>query len=77
MAVLPEYKGLGIGGLLLKEGESIITKDAENRFLWFNARVHAVDFYIKHDYETFGQKFDVPNVCEHIVMFKHFKRKNI
>ncbi len=72
MAILPEYKGLGLGSLLLKEGESKIRKNAEDRFLWFNARVNAVDFYKKHGYETFGQKFEVPGVCEHIVMFKHF-----
>jgi predicted GNAT family N-acyltransferase len=76
MAILPKYKGQGLGSLLLKEGESKIKKGDHDPFLWFNARVNAIDFYKKHGYENFGQKFEVPGVCEHIVMFKHFESKN-
>ena len=76
MAVISEYKGQGLGSLLLKEGESKIKQEAQNPFLWFNARVNAIDFYKKHGYESFGQKFEVPGVCEHIVMFKNFKTNN-
>ncbi|RKS43426.1 acetyltransferase (GNAT) family protein [Gillisia mitskevichiae] len=75
MAVLSKHKGLGIGSLLLKEGESKIKQENQDPFLWFNARVTAIDFYKKHGYESFGNKFEVPGVCEHIVMFKHFKSK--
>lgn len=73
MAVLPEFKGMGIGALLLKEGESIIAKKHPEPFLWFNARITAVDFYKKQGYITFGNKFDVPGVCEHIIMYRHLR----
>ena len=73
MAVLPENKGKGFGSLLLKEAESKIKKEHQESFLWFNARVTAIDFYQRHGYECIGEKFEVPGVCEHIVMFKHLK----
>jgi len=76
MAVLPEYKGQGLGTLLLKEGESKIKQEAQDPFLWFNARVNAIDFYKKFGYVSFGQKFEVPGVCEHIIMYKHLESKN-
>ncbi|TVZ27362.1 acetyltransferase (GNAT) family protein [Gillisia sp. Hel_I_86] len=76
MAILPEHKGQGLGTLLLKEGESKIKQEVKEPFLWFNARVTAIDFYKKHGYESFGQKFEVPGVCEHIVMLKHLESKN-
>ncbi len=76
MAVLPEYIGQGLGTLLLKEGESKIKQESKDAFIWFNARVSAINFYKKHGYKSFGKKFEVPGVCEHIVMFKHFDSKN-
>ena len=71
MAILSMYKGQGLGSLLLKKGESIINRETQDSLLWFNARVTAVDFYKKHAYKTIGKEFEVPGVCDHIVMFKH------
>tara|TARA_R100000935_G_C2770178_1_gene137335 strand:- start:102 stop:560 length:459 start_codon:yes stop_codon:yes gene_type:complete len=71
MAVLPFYKGKGYGAALLQEGEIRIKKFTEDPFLWFNARDYAVGFYEKYGYKTFGEKFDIPGVCPHIVMYKH------
>jgi len=76
MAILSIYKGQGFGSTLLKEGESKLTQEQQDPFLWFNARVTAVDFYKKHGYHSFGEEFEVPGVCDHIVMFKHLKSKN-
>lgn len=73
MAILPEHSRQGLGALLLKEGESRIVREDPDSFLWFNARLTAVEFYEKHGYITFGNKFEVPGVCEHIVMFKHIE----
>lgn len=75
MAVLPEFKGKGFGSLLLKEAESKIKREYQDPFLWFNARVTAIDFYKKYGYECFGNRFEVTGVCEHIVMYKHLKSK--
>ncbi|QED36254.1 GNAT family N-acetyltransferase [Antarcticibacterium arcticum] len=71
MAVLPFYKGKGYGAALLKEGEIRIKKITKEPFLWFNARDYAVGFYEKFGYQTFGEKFDIPGVCPHIIMYKH------
>lgn len=70
MAVLPFYKGKGYGATLLKEGEERLKTRVEKPFLWFNARDYAVGFYEKFGYKTFGEKFDIPGVCPHIVMYK-------
>jgi len=70
MAILAEFKNMGYGSLLLKEGEKKIDLVNKDAMLWFNARITAVDFYKKQGYECIGKTFEVPGVCEHIVMFK-------
>ena len=70
MAVLSEFKGQGFGASLLIEGEEKLKNLVSHPFLWFNARDHAIGFYEKFGYKTIGEKFDVPGVCQHIVMFK-------
>lgn len=70
MAVLSDYKGKGFGASLLIEGEKRLKNLGNNPFLWFNARDHAIGFYEKFGYKSIGEKFDVPGVCQHIVMFK-------
>ena len=70
MAILPDFNTKGYGSLLLKEGEQKIDLNHKDTMLWFNARITAVDFYKKHGYECIGKTFEVPGVCEHIVMFK-------
>ena len=71
MAVLESHKGKGYGAALLMEGEKKLRKRETPLLLWFNARDYAVGFYEKYGYQTIGEKFDIPGVCEHIVMFKH------
>lgn len=70
MAVLPDFKGKGIGAALLKAGEMELQKLDTSPFLWFNARNYAVGFYEKFGYQSIGTEFDVPGVCPHIVMFQ-------
>lgn len=71
MAVLDAFKGHGYGAALLLEGEKKLRKRETPLLLWFNARDYAVGFYEKYGYQTIGEKFEIPGVCEHIVMFKH------
>jgi predicted GNAT family N-acyltransferase len=47
-----------------------ILKEKSNNILWCNARIAAVDFYKKHGFQTFGEKFDILYVGEHYVMLK-------
>jgi GNAT superfamily N-acetyltransferase len=69
MAVLSEFKGQGFGTSLLIEGEQKLKNLVNHPFLWFNARDNAIGFYEKFGYKTKGEKFDVPGVCKHIIMF--------
>jgi len=55
MATLKEYRGFGAGKLML---------------LWCNARIVAVDFYKKYGFQTYGDKFEIPIVGKHYIMFK-------
>ncbi len=77
MAVLPDFKGKGIGAALLKAGEAELQKLDASVFLWFNARNYAVGFYKKFGYQTKGTEFDVPGVCPHIVMFQQLGEEEI
>ncbi len=70
MAVLSQFKGQGFGASLLLEGENKLRNLGNHPFLWFNARDHAIGFYEKFGYKTKGDKFDIPGICQHIVMFK-------
>jgi predicted GNAT family N-acyltransferase len=70
MAVLSEFKGQGFGTSLLIEGEEKLKNLVNHPFLWFNARDYAIGFYEQFGYKTIGEKFDVPGICQHIVMFK-------
>lgn len=71
MAVLENYKRKGYGAALLLAAEKKLRKREKPWLLWFNARDYAIGFYEKYGYQTIGEKFDIPGVCEHIVMFKH------
>lgn len=71
MAVLPDHAGKGYGAALLAEGEKKVKELDPHPLLWFNARHYAVDFYKKYGYKTIGESFDVPGVCEHIVMYRY------
>lgn len=70
MAVLEEFQKSGLGKQLLLEGEVVIKQRFQEVLLWFNAREIAIDFYSRYGYQTRGEKFMIPNVCQHIVMYK-------
>ncbi|MFO7672557.1 MAG: GNAT family N-acetyltransferase [Lutibacter sp.] len=69
MATLVEYQGFGAGKLMLQKAVEIL-KEINCNLLWCNARIAAVDFYVKQGFQTFGEKFDIAHVGEHYMMFK-------
>jgi len=69
MAVLKEHQKKGYGQQLLKFAEKL-SKENNKTFLWMNARVKAVDFYQKLNYNKVGNVFEVLDVGKHYVMFK-------
>lgn len=70
MATLSKYQGCGAGKLMMDEAFAVFKKLDVN-CLWCNARVIAVDFYKKQGLQTFGEKFDIPYVGDHYVMYKY------
>tara|TARA_R110002033_G_scaffold141375_4_gene179966 strand:- start:33071 stop:33529 length:459 start_codon:yes stop_codon:yes gene_type:complete len=69
MAVLGAYHGCGYGQQLLLYSEQLLT-EKKVHVLWMNARIAALGFYSKLNYQTIGTVFDIPKVGEHFVMFK-------
>ncbi len=72
MAVLETYRHKKIGKKLMLYVEDFC-QTQHTDFIWFNARISAEIFYKKLGYQTFGNYFMIPDVCEHIVMMKNFK----
>jgi len=57
MAVLTDFQGKGYGRSLLDFTEDWVRKTTDIRVLWCNARVSAVGFYSKRDWETISEEF--------------------
>lgn len=60
MAVLPEYRGSGLGGALLQAVHVEVAQP-----MWCNARERAVPFYRRHGWEPLGGSFDLPPIGPH------------
>ncbi len=69
MATLDEFKHKGYGSMLLNDTE-IFLKEKGTCMIWCNARVKATGFYQKLGYTLYGNKFDIPKIGGHFVMYK-------
>jgi ribosomal-protein-alanine N-acetyltransferase len=70
MAIIDDYKGLGIGNRLLENGEEKCLK-ANVNLIWFNAREIAINFYKRNNYQETGDFFNIEGVGNHILMSKY------
>ncbi|MCI4441888.1 MAG: GNAT family N-acetyltransferase [Lentimicrobium sp.] len=73
MAVLEDHRKKDFGKALIRYSEEQC-KNQNVDLIWFNARIEASGFYEKMGYQKIGVPFEIPDVGEHIVMFK--KNKN-
>jgi GNAT superfamily N-acetyltransferase len=73
MAVLEDHRKKDFGKALIRYSEEQC-KNQNVDLIWFNARIEASGFYEKMGYKKIGVPFEIPDVGEHIVMFK--KNKN-
>lgn len=73
MAVLEDQRKKDFGKALILYSEEQC-KNQNVDLIWFNARIEASGFYEKMRYQKIGVPFEIPDVGEHIVMFK--KNKN-
>ena len=69
MAVLDEFQKKGFGEALLTYYENEI-KLKKGNLIWFNARETAVGFYKKSGYKILGDRFEIPDVGPHYILFK-------
>lgn len=69
MAVLENHQGKKIGRQLLLASEACL-KPKNISAIWCNVRIKAVTFYKKYGYIEIGKPFEIPEVGEHILMFK-------
>jgi ribosomal protein S18 acetylase RimI-like enzyme len=72
MATLIEFQGLGAGRLMMQEALSIL-RALNIDCLWCNARLVAIEFYKKAGLQTFGEKFTIPYIGDHYLMFIDLK----
>lgn len=70
MAVLSEYQGQKLGDHLLEAGESMAIQRNKD-IIWCNARIIAVNFYLRNGYQIKGDPFEIKDVGTHFVMFKN------
>ncbi|CAM1340235.1 GNAT family N-acetyltransferase [Tenacibaculum amylolyticum] len=75
MATLNEARGKGYGKLLLDFATKELLK-LNITYLWCNARVVAVKFYEKNQFQIIGESFMVAIVGPHYKMYKTIKNEN-
>jgi GNAT superfamily N-acetyltransferase len=69
MAVIENQQKKGIGKALILHSESFATQQ-KTELIWFNAREHAVPFYIKMGYKITGAPFEIDAIGTHYLMYK-------
>lgn len=69
MATYAPYQGKGLGKKLLKEAEMRLQAMGVE-LVWCNARVTALDFYLKMGYVIQGPVFQLPEIGPHYKMYK-------
>ncbi len=74
MAVLENQRKKDFGKALLLHCEEEC-KNQDVDLIWFNARTEATGFYEKMGYQKTGTSFEIPDVGEHIIMYKEIKNE--
>ncbi len=70
MAVDEAYRSRGIGAQLLAHAEKHIFTHTPVRTLWCNARVPALNFYLRQGWSIVSEKFEIPTAGPHRKMYK-------
>lgn len=72
MAVAADRQRSGIGSATLQFAEAEAARRGST-IVWCNARTVAVPFYLRHDYETVGDEFELPNIGPHFFCRKRLE----
>jgi predicted GNAT family N-acyltransferase len=68
MATADGQQGLGLGTRLMKFAIDDAVEQDFSRVFWCNARIKAVPFYQRNDWQIVSEEFDVPGIGPHYVM---------
>ncbi len=69
MAVLENHRKKGYGEALIRHLETFL-RSQKIPYVWFNARIIAINFYEKLGYEIVGDAFDMSDIGVHYKMYK-------
>ena len=69
MATHPDFQGQGAGARLIQFALTHL-KAQHADLVWCNARVNAVAFYERAGFTTVGERFEIPGIGGHFVMFR-------
>ena len=72
ISVEPEWEGKGIGTIVLKELEKIVTSKGAKRII-IHARTNAVEFYKKNEYKSVEPSYTLFGEIQHTFMEKKIK----
>ncbi|MEW6236290.1 MAG: GNAT family N-acetyltransferase [Candidatus Omnitrophota bacterium] len=73
MATAPDYRGSGVGKILLQLAEEAVMEESGIRLLWCNARAAAAGFYEKQGWKIVSDEFLIPGVGPHYKMLKDLR----
>jgi predicted N-acetyltransferase YhbS len=69
MATLPEHRGRGLGGELLRAGVAEAARRGA-RLVWCNGRSGATAFYVRHGFAVRGEEFDIAPIGPHYLFVR-------
>ncbi len=70
MAVLAEYQGQKLGNILIDKAEKLL-RQKQVELLWCNARIKALNFYLRKGFEIYGEPFEIEPIGTHYALFKN------
>lgn len=69
MATLPDVRGAGYGGKLLRAAIGYVATQGCT-YLWCNARTPVIGFYEHYDFERRGEEFEPPHIGPHYFVWR-------
>jgi predicted GNAT family N-acyltransferase len=66
-AVLPEYRGRGVGAHLLEAVLADVPRSAKKIYL--NAQLSAMDFYLRFGFKSVGERFEEAGITHQQMLY--------
>jgi GNAT superfamily N-acetyltransferase len=69
MATQEGFRGSGVGTALLNQAIDYVA-EWKGAVLWCNARLAAINLYLRSDFQTYGDPWKDPDIGAHVVMWR-------